>query len=217
MENLNFLLDKYLALFHKFRDHPCMAQTDELIGYWRDEILDRITEPDITYQIVDRMYQHDLRTCLGIDPVQIALQNDMKILCPAKEKKNWWFMTVGFDDKIITIPDLIKYHNKVMKTKNIIFEKFVIENFRKNDDGEIYEHKHIHYLIKSDLRKGEIIDRIFKKCEKGLASRNFVDLKNDDTFENKLKYILGEKRKEKLECVEMDKKWRQENNIPICI
>jgi len=71
--------------------------------------------------------------------------------------------------------------------------------------------------VKCELSKSRIIDRVFATVKKVVKSKNFVDVKgykdNCGSYAQKLKYINGDKTEHKLECVQKDSIWRQENNL----
>jgi len=127
------------------------------------------------------------------------------------KKRNEFFITVGFDDKNITI-DKIKKCVKGLKEMSCgILEHMTIEKFRKDDSGKIYEHHHIHFIFCADYAKSKVLQFVYQKVQKYVQSKNFVDIK--ECTDVRRKYVLGEKKSEKMECVELDKKWRSENNL----
>lgn len=90
----------------------------------------------------------------------------------------------------------------------------VLEKYRRADDGNIYIHHHIHILIRTDVPKSKIIQYCMEVMSKHIGKqRNFIDVKQPKdkigSFEDKLRYIRGQKTAKKMECVELDKKWRE--------
>ncbi len=84
-----------------------------------------------------------------------------------------------------------------------------VENF-----SNVGENLHIHILKKGNYQKSKIIrdlSRTFK------VDKNFIDVvssKSTVKYFNTLRYIKGEKvDEEKMENVELDKQWRQDNYI----
>lgn len=130
----------------------------------------------------------------------------------------WFFMTVGYDDKTITNEKIKSLSEKVANMTH--WEKciYVNEKFRKNDKGEIYIHHHTHFLLTTSLPKSKVIQYVYQAVKSAVASKNFIDVKgNNDkngTFEQKQRYIAGDKISEKMECVRMDAQWREEFKIP---
>lgn len=140
-----------------------------------------------------------------------------KLLSLNTENFKWFFITVGYDDKIIT-PDLIrKYSLKVATASKFYDVEYVNERFRKDDAGEIYIHHHTHFLVKTDLPKSRVIDTVYATVKKVVSAKNFVDVvgprDKKGTYEDKLKYVRGEKTQSKMECVLLDREWRITNNL----
>lgn len=168
-------------------------------------------------------------------PEDICLQTKMDLLkmdiyeemLVRREKKNierllfgqeqkFCFVTVGFNDnhfddtnEALLINPAIE---KIVATPGFDNVQFVVEKFRKNEKGEVYIHRHVHLLIDTNLRKGKVIQYIFQKAKKICDAPNFIDYKIGERFRFE-KYIKGDKTDGKLECVEMDKKWRSEKKI----
>lgn len=166
----------------------------------------------------------DLHYC-KIDDLKIAIWNEMQLrrerrklekLIHGKKDGKFWFVTVGLDDKIFTDKNEAEIINPLVKricdTPGLGDIKFVVEKFRRNDGGDIYIHRHIHMLFESNLAKSKIVQFLFQKAKKYVASANFVDVKPDPS-RSRLKYIMGEKVDEKLKCVEMDREWRKKCGI----
>lgn len=156
---------------------------------------------------------------LKMKVVQQEIRNDVKNIVLGKnpDSMKWYFITVGYDDKTITHTQINQYSRKLSEKNYFSDVRFVNEKFRKDKDGKIYVHHHTHFLVVCDLPKSKIIDRVYACVKKVVSSKNFVDVKgykdNCGSYQNKLDYINGNKLSEKMECVEMDRKWRLENNI----
>ena len=163
-------------------------------------------------EIINSFYKLDLKTHLKKDKISVALANDMKVITNG-EKKHYWFVTVNFDDSIITIPDIKRTLVSLGKIANMELRAIVAEKYRKDNTGSIYEHHHIHAVYVTDYPKQKTIQYIFQKVQKLVQSKNFIDVKNEQPIENYIKYISGEKQASKLECIELDKNWRALNNL----
>lgn len=131
-----------------------------------------------------------------------------------EENTKWYFVTIGFNDSIVTDENEVKVFNsvidKILKTKGFENIRFVAEKFRQ--DGI---HRHIHFLIDSDYKKSKIIQYVYQKCKNHVHGQQAVDVKTykDNSklvYEN---YIAGRKRIEKLKFVEMDREWRAAREI----
>lgn len=127
-----------------------------------------------------------------------------------------YFVTIGLDDKqfkedneAMIINPLVK---RIIDTPGFENIKFVVEKYRRNDQGDIYVHRHIHLLFDSNLRKSKVIQFCFQKAKRYVAGQNFIDVKQDNGRARE-KYIRGEKTETKLECVEKDRSWRKEKKI----
>ena len=129
----------------------------------------------------------------------------------------WYFITIGYDDRLIT-PSLMKNLGDKLASKEFFRDViYVHEKHRRDGSGNIYIHHHTHFLVVCDLPKTRIIDRVYATVKKYVASKNFVDVKsykdNVGTYEQKLRYIEGDKVQEKLECVQLDDIWRSQNGL----
>lgn len=135
------------------------------------------------------------------------------------KNEKWYFITVGYDDKTITDEKIIKFSTKVAELKYWEGDIYYVnEKYRKNPNGEIYIHHHTHYLVKTNLTKTKVIQYVYQAVKNGISGQNFIDVKtykdNLGTYEQKKKYIQGDKIESKMECIELDRKWRNEKNIP---
>jgi len=143
------------------------------------------------------------------------------------------FITVNFDDKKIAenegeyarrVKDIAysishkSYGQGVVKNCEYVIERFRFEN------GKIYVHNHIHFLFTfyKTTPPSNMINKIFSA--RGVADYcggcNFVDYKGPQKPNSKYApyqichaYIRGQKTDDKLECIELDKKWREANKI----
>lgn len=185
----------------------CFNMWNEMYRDWTEE--DKIKLFEIYYRIDLAFYSRQTE-------IQLEVEKDMKQLTGAKKSK-YFFVTVGFDDKTITVPKIKKFRESVLKMAGVKFHSHVVEKFRRNDKGDIYEHHHMHFLIETDYYKAKVVQYFYTKATNKLntvvAAKSFIDVKNDASFEVYEKYISGEKKQEKMACVEMDKKWRLENEI----
>jgi len=192
----------------ELQTHECMIIID-------DKIRPELGIPKWTFDYWKMYYDKNMR----------MLYNDFKRRQSiAKEVRSmdvdgfpWYFITVGYDDENITVDKIRKFSQAVATSKYFDDVQLVNEKFRKNDQGEIYIHHHTHFLVKCELSKSRVIDRVFATVKKVVKSKNFVDVKGYKdgcgSYAQKLKYINGDKTEHKLECVQKDILWRQENNL----
>lgn len=136
------------------------------------------------------------------------------------EDKGWMFITIGYDDKIITPSKMLWAVEKIKKIGKMkyTFFRYVHEKFRKDDKGVVYEHHHTHILIRTAAYKSDFIDQAFRFLSPLInGQKNYIDVKlpkdKVGNFTSKLKYVEGDKQQTKLECVALDKIWRKENGL----
>lgn len=144
------------------------------------------------------------------------VMNDLHGVNP--EAMKWYFITIGYDDKIVT-PHLInKYCQRVIESNYLTEVRYVNERYRKDLSGNIYIHHHTHILALSELAKSRIIDRVYSTVKTIVGNKSFIDVKgykdkNVGTYQSYQKYINGDKTESKLECVRLDREWRIKENI----
>lgn len=169
---------------------------------------------DVTLATFTLWYRADLDRYLSVDSASRSFESDLENR--RKElaiKKKWFFVTIGFDDSIITPIGVKDAIDKLDGIKGITVTHMVAEKHRRNPDGELYIHHHIHMLVDTDYPKSKVIQYVFQRVKKYVGSSNFIDVKNDGDRERYEKYINGEKQTGKLDLVEKDRLWRLENNI----
>lgn len=213
------VFEKYLVLVNKYKTNPDIVYTVESLGYLRHEILPMFKRGGNSlenfYNNINSFYQSDLRLALKQSKAHLALEQDIKGL--QIKKKNWFLVTVGFDDAAIKgkEPEIMrKAHSKIVETKGLEISAYVFEKHRKDGEARLYIHHHIHYVIQTDYAKSKVIQFIYQKVKNfGVGSKNFIDVSTNGTLQTALKYVAGDKKIDKLECIELDKIWRQENNL----
>lgn len=159
------------------------------------------------------MYEHDLAIYTQTDLGSLALAKDLQIVGKSQTKKKYYFVTIGFDDNTITIPAIRNTLKRLNEVSGLELDSIVAEKFRKDNNGKIYEHHHIHALYNTDFAKSKVIQYIYQKVQKLVQGKNFIDVKNEQSFESYKQYILGNKTSTKLECIQLDKIWREKNNL----
>lgn len=220
MEKIANVFRKYHLLLEKFKHNDSIEMSHPNLDYLEHVILPMFVKQGVSLESfalhLESFYLDDIKIGLRITNAYKELEADISThFVPEVIKKNWFLLTVNFNDKVITIPTLIIAHAKVLETAGIEFHGHVIEKFRRNEEnGKIYIHHHIHYLIKTDYAKSKVAQFIFQKVEHyGVDAKHFIDLSIKGTFETKLKYIQGDKQQSKMECVQLDDAWRKENNL----
>lgn len=142
-----------------------------------------------------------------------------KLISPeGKPDRGWYFVTINFDDNIVTDDvETLAFNTSVRKIYNTpIFSnvRFVCEKFRKEEGI----HRHIHMLVDSSAPKSRVIQQVFQKVKKYCGSDRFIDVKNWTNANREVyeEYIRGNKQSSKMEYVEKDKAWRQQKKIVEC-
>jgi len=171
--------------------------------------------PSTSDDVMQSYYERQLRALVRMFNDSQARMRQLRKL--NTESFKWYFITVGYDDKIITETLIRKYSQRIATSAYFDSCEYVNEKFRKDDKGNIYIHHHTHFLVKCDLPKSRLIDRVFATVKKVVQSKNFIDIKgykdNVGSYDDKLKYIRGDKIESKMECVLMDREWRNTNNL----
>lgn len=206
--SLDTLVGKYKALIRQ----QSKTSRQLLFQEWHIDYLSMLPDPDTAYYCLSRWYESDLKYAVKQDEVTLELQRDLKNTFTPESK--WYFATIGFDDKIITVKDIKTSLDKILNTPNINVLGYSVEKFRRNKGvADVYVHHHIHFFIESDLPKSKVIQFLYQKVKRYVSAKNFVDVKNDGTRERYIRYINLDKCAEKLDLIEMDEQWRKENDI----
>lgn len=198
------------------RESPKVSMQLSTLPLYETMFYDMAEEKGVQHalKIANMSYKWVLDQYLGIDTANLAVEQDIK---DRKKQlgilKNWFFVTIGFDDKIITVSDIKKAVLKIYEIEPIKVKMHVVEKHRKDNLGEIYVHHHIHMLVETEYSKSKTIQFLFQKLKKFVAAKNFIDVKNDGDRQRYEKYINGDKQADKHVCLELDRKWREENQI----
>ena len=173
------------------------------------------TDLETVYNNLHTFYLIDLKLATHTDIASLECQQD--ILSIKKPKKNWFLVTVGFNDAEIKWREpivLTQAHNKILEIAGIEFLGHSIEKHRKDKNKKIYIHHHIHYVVKTDYPKSKVIQFFFQKVKKfGVSTANFIDVSQNGTLETALRYVSGDKVNEKMECVALDIQWRKDTGL----
>lgn len=127
-----------------------------------------------------------------------------------------WFVTIGFDDTMFDLKKFKKWVNNFITLGWIVECEIVFERHRL--DG-IHNHCHMMFVPNLDAKgkprsKSNIIQNIYKSAgiKKLITGENFIQVQEWEEYHNK--YLVGEKKEEKKHLVELDRQYREENNIP---
>lgn len=215
-------MDKINSVFAKWLLIAATTERELNTGRWNATTIGQLQQQineaksrldlEAVYTNINAYYRIDLKIMNGQTQAHKELRDDIKEI-KGNSNRKFFFMTIGFDDSKITISGIKDSICKLKELKDIDLGEYVVEKFRKDDNGKIYTHHHIHCILYTDKPKSKVIQFVYQKLKKYIVSSNFIDLKREQPIENYLKYISGDKRDEKLECVQKDNEWRQLNNL----
>jgi len=138
------------------------------------------------------------------------------------DPKYWFFLTLNWDDKVITIDEMLKMSHRassISADQQIESVEYVLEKHRHSG---IHHHTHMLFTMKSKVSPSKIIGWIYNLAgfSKICGKEEFIDYlgpqkkkKGHAAFRVYWNYIRGNKCEKKLQYVELDRKWRDSNNI----
>lgn len=131
-------------------------------------------------------------------------------LMGAKPSENALFVTLGFDHGLFTVSKALAFVRRIL-SKSCVLDGFAVLEYHRQDG----EHPHVHMKLVVDKKKTspkQLRRQIWETRDRAqlISSQNFIDTKpyNHDN------YMDGVKAPEKMPYVELDKVWREKNNIP---
>lgn len=141
---------------------------------------------------------------------KIAKEVYKKTMALEPTTPNVWFITLGYDHSVWSIPKVIKLINRVTAMKWIKKCKAQFELHRENG-----EHPHTHFYIETEYSFKEIKYELTrpKYISELVTKENFIDIKPAHDYH--LDYINLIKKPSKMPFVELDNEWREKNGIPI--
>jgi hypothetical protein len=181
------------------------------------ELRSEFTEVELNETVIDLINMHSYEQIL----MRRARRDISRLVDSDGVKKDikTWFVTVNFDDSILTddVETLLiqKALDKLRSAKKFQIDNFVVEKYR---EGGSDIHRHIHMKVQFDGYKSKLAQFVFesiprtKEKLKLVKAQNFIDV--DPFLPRHDRYIAGDKTDIKLKCVEMDRKWRIQKNIP---
>lgn len=151
-------------------------------------------------------YKDDLRWIEESKKINLTLQKK-------DFQSNVSFVTVGFNHQEFTVKKALQFINSVLNSGKILDGTFaVIENFRHNG-----EHPHVHFKMywSGQTYKSELIQAIQRSThgKKLILKKEFIDIKEFIEGVHD-KYLNGDKKEDKMICVQKDIDWRNKNKIP---
>lgn len=119
------------------------------------------------------------------------------------------FITIGFNHQTWNKHKCVELINHILSFTWIEKATAVFELYRENG-----EHPHCHILLESSLPKSTIINKIWaaKGIKRIVLQKSFIDYKV--ALPVHTEYVKGNKQEAKLPYVEMDREWREKNDIP---
>lgn len=121
-----------------------------------------------------------------------------------------WFCTLNYNHQTWTIEKCLKILNKILSYDWVFKCRAVFEYHR---EGGL--HPHMHLLITTDVKyKKKVIEKLWavKDIKKVISDVNFISVEPGQSHHDK--YIMGDKKQDKLSYVAEDRLWREANNIP---
>lgn len=168
-----------------------------------------------------RFLNSDIDRLNRIDAISLRLKKKISARIdahksPVKSELGFALITLNYDDTKITIPDIKKIQKQMCALPHWEDIRYVHEKHR-----ECGIHHHTHYLVQFEINdqnyKSKFIDHIWamKGIKNFMSDKQKIDVKMKDgtPYEAFMKYIEGDKKPSKMPFVELDKKWRLENNL----
>lgn len=134
--------------------------------------------------------------------------------------KHLW-ITFNFSDKLL-VPEVVLEMERILGLA--LWRDTTLTYCYEYNTGEDKSHPHVHMLIQlkrtGTIKKTEIIEKVFQK--KGLDKKLNLNIKFSwatdfawkcNTVEYHLAYLNGKKIDDKIENCDVDKLWRQQNNL----
>lgn len=138
-----------------------------------------------------------------------------QIIEELKANGNLGYYFVTINPKECEIFDLEIMISKIRNKKWMNMKYYNFEQRGETDD-ERGKGKHIHMIILNNRSKSRVINEIYNSV-KNYCNKEKVNVIpiNKDAKPKYLNYMSGNKSSDKEKKVEQDKKWRDENSIPI--
>jgi len=194
--------------------HLTPTEKAEHVSYWnlvqKDKKSDTEEEKETkayTRWIMMLLANGNYETCAGYEDLDRPPSRDEWKRATAK-KEHGAFITIALPNNHNIQPD--KLYEKCLSCKG--FRKFIFTaEFHSGVESNL--NKHYHIFIYGKLHKANTI-KLFSRFFK--ISANFVDFiqtYDEETNSQKIKYIKGEKKKEKEQNVILDKEYRKNNGL----
>lgn len=124
----------------------------------------------------------------------------------------FYFVTINYKEGV-------PYSEQIKRAQNV-FKKLKAEGYytleQRSEDIENIRGIHTHLIIFSDKKPSKVHQYIYESVKSKVGNKKHVDVRryNIDLLEDKLAYMKGDKwDDDKLQKVEVDKIWKQKNNI----
>jgi len=192
-------------------DHPNFRK-DEFDCPYIDIVRTMLDCPVVTEAYARTSFIIDLKRFNKIDKDALAIKQIEKEAMG--DLGGFAFVTIGFNEQTITPSKMKEVEQKLRQQSHWDSVECVHEKHRENGI-----HHHTHYLLKwiGPMYKSKIIQYIYqiKGIKKVVLSKAFIDVKMQDgvSYEDRLKYINGDKTQAKMKYVELDIEWRKLNNL----
>ena len=198
---------KWIAQNPKFSDSQSFSGVsyyDSMQHLWYSK---NFENEDMRQFTAYRWLKHDIDTLANYDKEINRLKSN-------EDLQPFAFITIGYNEQTINPTRMKDLGQKVALLKYFSKVQYVHEKHRENG---IHHHTHFLCYLHSPLPKSKIIQYVWQisGIQKFVLGKQFIDVKTnkDGTLERFQKYINLDKTESKLKYIEMDEKWRKENNL----
>lgn len=219
-EEMNYLqreaYDQYIAELPPTQQ-PDVKKVPLALTFQRgkNKLTRKLVNQILTYKsIIDPNSQHyDLaQECL-------LLKEKVKQHKMADRPDSYVMITVNYkDNDIKNLPEILKIHNKFLKRRMCKDFHYACIEQRSVDENQIYG-IHSHFVIDRNEYKPSKLMSLIKNTFKNVCLVNNPQILNfkwfhKDMLEEKISYIKGIKKDDKMAKVSVDKIFRKQYNIP---
>ena len=166
---------------------------------------------NVTQDHARMFFESDRRKMLS-SQIQIAdlFREDVKYL-KSNANADKLFITIGFNHQTWDVPSCVKVIETIIGFDWIKTAEARFELFRENG-----RHPHVHFLIQTvyPIPKSKVLEKIWatRGIKKVCLKKSFIDFKIAADYHSD--YIKLLKKDSKMQYVEQDIAWRDENKIP---
>lgn len=168
--------------------------------------------------IATALFETDIKIIEQLEEAQKRIDQRVQRVCSLViSEPQWYFITLGWNDEVITPKQMKSMTEKVTSLK--YFKETIIAHEKHRENG-IHHHTHILAYMAQPLAKTKLIQYIWAIAgiKKLIRCKEGVDVigqksKNGAPLATYQKYIVGDKKEAKMKYVEMDRIWRIKENL----